>query len=168
MESSKSSHSSEKTVNALSHFANSIGMVVLVLMMLLTVADVFLRFGFNEPILGTVELSEYMMVAVVYLALPLCAVRERNVRVEILAVRLPPKLLAFVDVITCFLSLGILALITWQGFLEFNDMFRVKRVSNMLSVPAYPFHLILAVSSLILCGVLLIKLIQIAREAVKS
>jgi TRAP-type C4-dicarboxylate transport system permease small subunit len=168
MESSKSSRSTEKIVNALSHFANSIGMVVLILMMLLTVADVFLRFGFNKPILGTVELCEYMMVAVVYLALPLCAVREKNVRVEILAVRLPPKLLAFVDVITCFLSLGILALITWQGFLEFNDMFRVKRVSNMLSVPAYPFHLILAVSSLILCGVLLIKLIQMAREAVKS
>ena len=168
MGSTESSHSTEKIVNAISLFANSIGMFVLILMMLLTVADVFLRFGFNEPILGTVELSEYMMVAVVYLALPLCAVRERNVRVEILAVRLPPKLLAFVDVITCFLSLGILVLITWQGFLEFNDMFRVKRVSNMLSVPAYPFHLILAVSSLILCGVLLIKLIQMAREAVKS
>jgi TRAP-type transport system small permease protein len=167
MESSKSSHSTENMVNALSHFANSIGMVVLVLMMLLTVADVFLRFGFNKPILGTVELSEYMMVAVVFLALPLCAVKERNVRVEILAVRLPPKLLAFVDVITCFLSLGILALITWQGFLEFNDMLEVKRVSNMLSVPAYPFHLILAVSSLILCGVLLIKLFQLTREAVK-
>jgi len=168
MGSTKSSHSTEKIVNAISLFANSIGMVVLILMMLLTVADVFLRFAFNKPLLGTVELCEYMMVAVVFLALPLCAIREKNVRVEVLAVRLPPKLLALVDVITCFLSLGILALITWQGFLEFNDMLKVKRVSNMLSVPAYPFHLILAISSLILCGVLLIKLIQLAREAVKS
>jgi TRAP-type C4-dicarboxylate transport system permease small subunit len=163
----ESSQSTEKTVNAVSHFANSIGMAVLVLMMLLTVADVFLRFAFNKPILGSVELCEYMMVAVVYLALPLCAVRERNVRVEILAIRLPRKLLALVDVVTCFLSLGILALITWQGFLEFNDMLEVRRASNMLSVPAYPFHLILAVSCLILCGVLFIKLIQLAREAVK-
>ena len=167
MGSTNSCYSTEKTVNAVSRFANSIGMAVLVLMMLLTVADVFLRFAFNKPLLGTVELCEYMMVAVVYLALPLCAVRERNVRVEILAIRLPPKLLALVDVITCFLSLGILALITWQGFLEFNDMLKVKRVSNMLSVPAYPFHLILAISCLILCGVLFIKLIQLAREAVK-
>jgi TRAP-type transport system small permease protein len=167
MGATESSHSTEKTVNAVSSFANSIGMAVLVLMMLLTVADVFLRFAFNKPILGTVELCEYMMVAVVYLALPLCAVRERNVRVEILAIRLPPKLLALVDVVTCFLSLGILALITWQGFLEFNDMLEVRRASNMLSVPAYPFHLILAISCLILCGVLLIKLIQLAREAVK-
>ena len=77
-------------------------------------------------------------------------------------------MLAVVDSITCFLSLGILSLMTWQAFLEFNDMLEAKRVSDMLGVPAYPFYLILAVGSLILWMVLLVTLIQTLYQAVKE
>ncbi len=158
----------ETTIRTVSRIANGVGMAVLTFMMLVTVADVFLRYAFNKPILGTVELCEYLMVAVVYLALPLCAVRGGNARVEILTVRFPPKLLAVVDSITCFLSLGILSLMTWQAFLEFNEMVEANRVSDMLGVPAYPFYLILAIGSLILWTVLLITLIQTIYQAVKG
>jgi TRAP-type C4-dicarboxylate transport system permease small subunit len=168
MDESRTLHSAEITIRAVSRIANGVGMAVLTLMMLVTVADVFLRYAFNKPILGTVELCEYMMVAVVYLALPLCAVRGGNARVEVLTIRFPPKLLAIVDSITCFLSLGILSLMTWQGFLEFNEMLTAKRVSDMLAVPAYPFYLILAIGSLILWMVLLVLLIQTIYEAVKQ
>jgi TRAP-type C4-dicarboxylate transport system permease small subunit len=168
MDRGKAFHSAEKVIKAVSRIANGVGMAVLTLMMLVTVADVFLRYAFNKPILGTVELCEYMMVAVVYLALPLCAFRGGNARVEVLTVRFSPKLLAVVDSVTCFLSLGILSLMTWQAFLEFNDMLEAKRVSDMLGVPAYPFYLILAVGSLILWMVLLVSLIQTLYQAVKE
>jgi TRAP-type C4-dicarboxylate transport system permease small subunit len=168
MEPRRTFHSAETTIRAVSRIANSVGMAVLIFMMLVTVADVFLRYAFNRPILGTIELCEYMMVAVVYLALPLCAFRGGNARVEILTSRFPPKLLSIVDSITCFLSLGILSLMTWQAFLEFNDMLKAGRVSDMLGLPAYPFYLILAIGSLILWMVLLVMLIQTIYEAVKQ
>ena len=83
MDRGKAFHSAETIIKAVSRIANGVGMAVLTFMMLVTVADVFLRYAFNKPILGTVELCEYMMVAVVYLALPLCAFRGGNARVEV-------------------------------------------------------------------------------------
>jgi TRAP-type C4-dicarboxylate transport system permease small subunit len=54
-------------VNLVSRWFNYLGVGVLTIMMLLTVSDVLLRFVFNRPILGTLELTEYMMVPVVYI-----------------------------------------------------------------------------------------------------
>jgi TRAP-type C4-dicarboxylate transport system permease small subunit len=151
-------------VRAMVRAFNAVGMTVLILMMLLTVADVSLRYAFSKPILGVVELSEYLMVAVVYLALPLCAFRGGNARVEILAVLFPPGLLRIVDIATCLLSLGILLVMTWQAFVGFHDMLVANRVSDMLGVPAYPFYFILALGSLMLSVVLAFLAVQIIRK----
>jgi TRAP-type transport system small permease protein len=154
----------EKMVNATARGANSLGMMALVLMMLVTVIDVFLRSAFNRPILGVVELAEYAMVAVVYLGLPLCALRAGHARVETLSVLFPPSLLRIVDIITSLLSLGILSLMTWQAFLEFRNMLEAKRASDMLGIPAYPFYLILALGSLILAFVLVVIIIRLLQR----
>ena len=159
----KAFQGAERTVKATARMANGLGMTALVLMMLVTVVDVFLRSVFNKPILGVVELAEYAMVAVVYLALPLCALRGGHARVETLSVLFPPGMLRIVDIITSLLSLGILSLMTWQAFLEFGNMLEAKRASDMLGMPAYPFYLIVAVGSLILAaavGVILLRLWQ--------
>jgi TRAP-type C4-dicarboxylate transport system permease small subunit len=155
----------ETIVHATARVANSLGMIALVLMMLVTVIDVFLRSAFNRPILGVVELAEYAMVAVVYLALPLCAFRAGHARVETLSVLFPPGLLRIVDIITSLLSLGILSLMTWQAFLEFGNMLEAKRASDMLGMPAYPFYLIVALGSLILAFVLVVILLRLLQRS---
>jgi len=154
----------EKTVKVTAEMANRLGMIALVLMMLVTVIDVFLRSAFNRPILGVVELAEYAMVAVVYLALPLCGLRRGHARVETLSVFFPPGLLRIVDIITSLLSLGILSLMTWQALLEFGNMLEAKRASDMLGMPAYPFYLILALGSLILAFVLVVIILRLLQR----
>src|SRR3972149_6961066 len=81
---------SEAIVQKTVHVLNGIGMVALCLMMLATVADVFLRYLFNKPILGIVELVECLMVVVVFLALPRCTLRGGNARVEAVSAYFPP------------------------------------------------------------------------------
>lgn len=69
-------HPIDKTLGWLSRLLNYIGMGAVVVIMLLTVADVLMRSLFNKPITGTEELTEYLMVAVVYFGLALCARRN--------------------------------------------------------------------------------------------
>jgi len=60
-------------------------------MMLLTTADVTGRFFFNSPILGSVELTQLMLAAVVFLSLPVACWREEHVSVDLLDAIFPPR-----------------------------------------------------------------------------
>ncbi|MDN3522943.1 TRAP transporter small permease [Halomonas ramblicola] len=61
-------------------------------LMLLTTADVTGRFFFNSPILGSVELTQLMLAAVVFLSLPVVCWREEHVSVDLLDAIFPKRL----------------------------------------------------------------------------
>lgn len=58
--------------------------LVLFALMLLTTADVLGRFLFNAPVTGTVELTQLMLAALVFLALPVVCWREGHIAVDLL------------------------------------------------------------------------------------
>jgi TRAP-type C4-dicarboxylate transport system permease small subunit len=160
MSENQSPKSPASIVNLMSRWFNYVGVGFLTLMMLLTVSDVLLRYFFNHPILGSLELTEYMMVPVVYLGLAWCAVRRENIKVDIFIRRLKTRPRAILESITCFLSLIIMVLITWQSFKETGNMRESYRVSDILHIPAYPFFIVLSLGCLLLCFVLVINLIE--------
>ena len=123
-------------------------MGVLGLMMLLTVADVFLRYFFNSPITGTTEITEFMMVIVVFPALGWCAITRRHVKVDLLVLYLPRKVQTIIDTITLLATLGIFIIITWQSFLEAMD---VSTTTALLSLPHYPFYWVLTFGLALFC-----------------
>lgn len=163
----ESAHSAETAIESLSKVINAIGMGVLVVMMLLTVTDVILRYAFSQPIRGSLELTEYFMVIVVYLAVGWCAVKKGHVKVDFLVSRFPPRTQAIIDSATYLLSFGVCSFIAWRGFVEFKAVWLVHRVSDVLSIPAYPFHLVLAIGCGVLCLVLVANLVQFVAQAVK-
>lgn len=163
----ETAHSAESAIESLSRVVNAIGTGVLVVMMLLTVADVILRYAFSRPIRGSLELTEYFMVIVVYLAVGWCATKKGHVKVDLLVSRFSPRTQAIFDSATCLLSLMICSLICWRGFVEFKAVWLVHRVSDVLGMPAYPFHLILAIGCGVLCLVLVTNLVQFVGQAVK-
>ena len=59
----------ERVISPVARVFNSAGVGILMVMMSLTVVDVFLRFVFNKPIVGAYEMSEFMMVILVFFAL---------------------------------------------------------------------------------------------------
>ena len=61
----------------------------------------------------------------------------------------------------------ILVLITVYGFLEARERWLFYEASDVLQIPSYPFFLVLAFGSAILCLVLLTNLIQFVSRAVK-
>jgi TRAP-type C4-dicarboxylate transport system permease small subunit len=124
---------------------NILGMGILVLMMLLTVADVFLRYFFNSPLMGSTEITEYMMVCLA-LGVPYCTLTGKAVSMELITERFPKRLQAFIDAFTNLLGLVAMVFLTWQLYAETVNARQIDFSSAILNIPAYPFFAVLAFS----------------------
>lgn len=164
----KAARSIFKIINSLSQAANVIGIVILAVMMLLTVGDVFMRYVFRRPIMGTVELTEYMMVCVVYFALAWCAIKGKHIKVDLVVSRFSPRVLVILDSITYSAGLGLYAVITWRSFSESISVRQAHLISAMLHVPVFPFYLVLSLGCAILCLVVASHLVQYLVKAAKG
>lgn len=135
--------------------------VVLFALMLYTVLDVVLRYGFNRPFASSVEMTEFAMAIIVFFGLAYCGWIGGHVAVDILERPLEDPRLRFVPVILTFVSALLFGAIAW--FTATEALSTMHRVSNMLRWPHYPFMLAVALGSALFAIVLLIQAIQLLR-----
>lgn len=150
----------EAVINIVNRIFYITGIVVLVMMMLMTVSDVFARYVFNKPILGTAELIQFMMVTLAFLAMVVITGVRGHIKVDLLSKYLPPMVKTSTEGIYSFFGIIIFALISWQNFIQVNEMQRTSRYSNLLDIPYSPFYFILAVSCGLIAMILLLNMIQ--------
>ncbi|OGP54401.1 MAG: hypothetical protein A2Y65_09425 [Deltaproteobacteria bacterium RBG_13_52_11] len=117
-------------------------------MMMLTVVDVFCRYILNAPITGSTELSELLMVVLVFPALGWIAVERSHIRVDLLVLRLSRRAQLVMEIVTLLLALGTYVIITWQSILESRE---VNMTTSLLTVPEAPFHWIMTGGLTMLC-----------------
>jgi TRAP-type C4-dicarboxylate transport system permease small subunit len=139
-----------------------IGGWVLLLLMGYTVVDVVLRYIFNRPFSGSIEVTEFAMSAIVFLGIAYCGWVGGHVAVDILERPLENPKLRFVPVILGFVSAALFAAIAWLTAAEaFTSM---HRISNMMRWPHYPFQLTVALGSAMYAIVLFIQTFQLLRR----
>lgn len=153
---------------SISRVMGIVGIGVVGVLTCLTVADVLGRYLFRRPVLGTTELTEYMMTVIVFLALAWCAVKKRHIMVDIIITRLAPRVRAVLSSITYTLTLGVLVIITWQCTLESIATQQSPKASAILNIRAYPFYWIMAAGFAVLCLVVLVQVVQNVAKAVKK
>jgi TRAP-type C4-dicarboxylate transport system permease small subunit len=144
-----------KTVQRCTLYMSYIGMILLIPMMLLTSAEVVGRAVWSRPIPGSMELSSYMLAIFILLGIAYTHQVRGHVRVTMLVSRLPRKWGIALDVITTLLSLFIIAVMTWQGWVVGIEE---RTVSDMLRVPQFPFRLLVSLGGLLLFLELLLDL----------
>ena len=132
-----------KVAHPVSRLLNYGGVGFLFILMLLVMAHVIGRYLLALPILGSVELIEFLMILVVFLGLAECAVQRGNVSVDLFVDRLPKKAQAVIDIFTCLLSIGIVSLITWQSAVQVKILWQSGHVSGVLHIPHYPFAIVM-------------------------
>jgi len=138
-------------------FVDRITWVFLFIMMLMTMADVLLRKFSNLSILGTVELTELMMIIVVFSSLAECQVGDGHIKVDLVLKRFSPKVQSIFDVFTqfvCFALFSMMSLAIWQ---HANRMKEWGEVTIDLALPLYPFIYVAVIGCALLAFVLLIK-----------
>ena len=111
------------------------------------------------------ELSEYLLATFILLGAAYTQQVKGHVGVDFITSRLSPRTAAVCKIITTTLSLFIIAIVVWQGWIEGIGE---RTVSEMLRIPQYPFRLLVAFCGFLLWMELLIDLISLIGKLKKG
>jgi TRAP-type C4-dicarboxylate transport system permease small subunit len=131
----------------------------IVAMMLLTCADVILRY-YRRPIPGTYELVCFLGAMAVAFAMAHTSVERGHVAVSIVVQLFPQRIQGLIESITSSFGFVFFALIAWQSVLYANDLRSSGEVSLTLQLPFYPFVYGVGFSAAAVCLVLLADLFK--------
>ena len=146
-------------------YLSGLGMIALIPMMLLTTGEVIGRAVWSKPIPGSMELSSYMLAVFILLGVAYTQQVKGHVRVSMLISLLPARTRACFEALTSLLSLCIVAVIAWQGWVIAMEE---RAVSDMLRIPQAPFKFLVFVAGLLLSLELLLDLVDSVRKIKKG
>ena len=131
-------------------------------MMLLTTADAVGRYLFNRPILAAYELTtNYLMVAVIFLALPYAYRQGANIRVTFLVDRLGRIPRLAVNHAVQVVSILYCAALVFATFQQTRHVLTTKTTFVTLDLPLWPAHLVVAVGLFLTTLMMLLDLREV-------
>jgi len=142
-----------------------IGMVFVILMMLLTVAHGIGRYVFNSPILGLVEMSQFMLVLVIFMLMPYTEIKKNHLVIGLIVDRMPQKGQAIINSIMYIFSLLVLGVATYRAFERGVFQIGAGQTSMFLRIPHWPFFFIVCLCWLLLMLAIVVNLIHFLRMA---
>lgn len=157
-----------KIIAGVSRILSYLAIVLLILLMLVTVSDVFLRYAFNSPILGSQEIAKLIMVCLV-IGMAWCALRGEHIKVDLVMKRFSPRVQGIVKIITLLASLVMCGIITWRSYLTaVVHMQRSEVASTIFPAPTFPSYALFVLGWGTFCLAIATLLIQKIVEAVKK
>ena len=138
-----------------------VGCIALFAMMCLTTADVVGRYLFNRPITGAFEITEYLVLILIFAFIGYSQAQKSHVAVDLLWTQLPPRMRVYVDLGNHLACLALMVLITWMGGLKATELKTVGEASPNLQIPAYPFAFFMVLGCMVMCIELLRDVLQL-------
>lgn len=124
-----------------------IGSIALAVLMFLTVADVFGRYLLNWPITGTFELTEMLMVPIVFLALGLAQHHNEHISLDLAYNYFPSRLKKGTDVVVDLVNLVVVVATTSQLYDYSVRMLDGNYTTAVLKLPIHPFVIVAVVGA---------------------
>ena len=153
-----------KTLDKSVHLINSalryVCMTLLFFMMALGTCDVMGRYLFNRPILGTLEIFEILLPAIVLLGLGYTQGSNAHVRVELFISHLSLRKQTILNFVTNGCALFISVLILWRGWLLTTAYWRMGRTIPTIDVPMFLPQFLVPLGALLLIFVLIVQMFQ--------
>lgn len=146
---------------------NILACAAVVVMMLLSTADVVLRL-FGKPIPGAYELVGFLGTIVVSFALAFTSMEKGHIAVELLVERLPQRAQLAIEAFCNMIGALLFGVIAYQAILYALDIKKSGEVSLTLQMPAYPFIFGIAVGCALLCLLLIADFIKSLRRTIDT
>jgi TRAP-type transport system small permease protein len=137
-----------------------VGMGIVVALMLLTVAHVIGRYVFDFPMLGVVEVSGLMVIALVFFAAPYDFYIDRHIAVDVIVRRLPAKGALIVNCLTYFVTLVVVTLAFIWTIKTGQKQSTSGAITDILRIPLYPFYFVVAFGWLLSLISILARLVR--------
>ena len=140
---------------------NIVSIAALVAMMLLVVVNVVMRYIFKNPIPGTYEMTNMLMICLS----PCIAVNimaKQCVWVDVLTSKFGRTGQMIIDIITLPTSVVMIGLIAWQSYLMIGSSIKKNSYSQIMTFRLYewPFRLIFALAMTMACIAALVFMIE--------
>jgi TRAP-type transport system small permease protein len=125
-------------------------------MMLLTAADVVMRYFFRKPILGTFEITEFLMAVIVSFTIAYAAATDGLIKVTLITERLPARVQSILNSITGLPGIALFIFLTWRSFTFIGMQYHEHIYSAILAVPKFPFAAVVTIGLVFLTLVLIV------------
>lgn len=147
--------------------ANVLSLVALVAMTAVTVIDVGGRYLLNRPLPGALELSELLMVFLVFGAFAVTELRNGHVDIDVVVTKLSPRGQALSETFAALLSTAFWGAITWRTALHAENVWRAGETTPNLSLPVSPFVWVAAIGTLLFTLALVARTIAALQRVVR-
>ena len=126
----------ERRVDAVLGVAAS---AILFAMMLLTFVDVVARYLFNFPLRGGFEITELMLLVLIFAGLPLVSHADEHVTMDFIDRMLPPRALLLVVRAAHALCAAVMFFLTWQVWIKAGTIAGYGDTTDVLKIKVGPF-----------------------------
>ena len=113
--------------------------VILFLMMLLTFVDVVARYLFNFPLRGGFEVTELMLLVLIFAGLPLVSHADEHVTMDFIDRVLPEGGRRFVVRAVHALCAAVMFFLTWQVWIKAGKIAGYGDTTDVLKITVGPF-----------------------------
>lgn len=130
---------------------------VLVALALLTVAAAAMRYLFNAPILGILDVSKMALVVVVFFAVAYCGRSGGHVAVDLFTDMLGRRVTRWTDGLVRLAGAVIFGVITWRCVVGARQAAEFLEATDTLDIPHAPFFIVIAVGAALYGLILLLE-----------
>lgn len=126
-------------VSKTSSLANSVSLAFIFLVMFLITADILGRSLFNSPVPGTYNITESLMVFIVFLAMANTEARRQNIRIQVFTNHFSPVVQKILNIIVCLSGAFFCGLIVWRTWPVAVESWSIREyMTGQVSLPLYP------------------------------
>ena len=129
-------HAWERRADAVLGIAAS---AILMAMMCLTFVDVVARYLFNRPIRGGFEVTELLLLVLIFAGLPLVSHADEHVTIDFIDRLLPPWLLALWVRAMHAICAALMFFLAWQAWIKAAKISSYADTTDVLRITVGPF-----------------------------
>ena len=157
-------HRLENSIRSTAAVFNWIAALAVFIMVVLTCADVVLRF-FRHPMPGTYAIVGLLGTVVISFALAYTTAEKGHIAVEFIVMRFSPRVQHYIDTINALIGIALFGIMSWQSMLYGLDLRASGEVSLTVQMPIYPFVFAIGIGCGLVCFVLGLEFFASLRKA---
>ena len=133
---------------------------ILLAMMLLTVVDVVARYVFSRPLRGAFEITELMLLVLIFAGLPLVSFADEHAVMDFIDRLLGPRGQGWLERAVQLVNAGFMFLLTWLVWRKADRIWAYRDATDVLRIVYGPFVYFMAVTLALACVIHLYKVVE--------
>ena len=119
---------------------------ILLAMMFLTVVDVVARYAFSRPVRGAFEVTELMLLVLIFAGLPLVSFTDEHALMDFIDRLLPSRAQRALEGLVQGVCAAIMFLLAWQVWIKADRIWAYRDATDVLRIVYGPFVYFMAAS----------------------